>query len=494
MRIPISILKVLTVCYISFALFPFFLGWTELKFGIPLCVLLLYGIFNYSKSLDFNIKEYFSVKSILLAALVIFIWVAFSGAGGMGYQYSDIFKSNTLVLELTQKPWPLEYEVDGERMFLSHYLGYYLPGPALVGFLGYKVVQLFHFFYTLLGISLGMFWLGRFTKQNLSSFALFFILFGGISTFALFSKYGLEAFPQLWDRVINHGYLFWLNSKEVIPLNYMAINDMLYWTPQHVIPSLFGIGLLLNDTFIDKDIRFTPFTISLLAIWSPLVLVGILPFFLFSLFYMRFKGIWNFTNLFIAPVIFGVVAVFLLAIESGELVKNFIITDLSEKGISVFQQLYVYAHFLFFEVLIWAIPIYLVLRNRFEKGNKKLFLFAVLLLVTIPLYRFGLWNDWCNRVSMPALVVLAIFAFKAFSEAKRVNKWILGVLFVLGTHAATIGIVGSFIESGYKINFHPPEESQVLSLPEICVGYPITQFVAHEDTFFFKYLAKKPNK
>ena len=92
---------------------------------------------------------------------------------------------------------------------------------------------------------------------------------------------------------------------------------------------------------------------------------------------------------------------------------------------------------------------------------------------------------------MPALVVLAIFAFKAFIKAKSIKKLVLAGLFILGTHGATIGILGSFIESGYFFKYKPPGQNAVLSLPEICVGYPITQFVASEDAFFFKYVAKK---
>lgn len=492
MRLPISYIKLFSLVYISFALFPFFLGWTRLEYGIPLSLLLGLGYINFYKSLDFSHKEYFSKKSLIFALIIVVIWVGFSGAGGMGYQYSDLFKSNTLIKDLTLNSWPLEYDVAGEKMYLSHYLSYYLPGPALVGFIGYKWAQLFLFFYTLLGISLGVFWLGRFAKGNLGSFAFFFVLFGGIASFALLFKYGGQAFGQLWDRVINHGYLFWLNSQNVIPLNYITICDMLYWTPQHVIPALFGVGFILNDVFIDRDIRFLPFTVSLLAMWSPLVLVGILPFFLFGLFYRRFDGIWHYTNLIIAPIIFGVVAVFLLAIESQDLIKHFILTDLSERGISIGDQVWVYLQFIFFEVLIWAIPVFWVLKSDFEKGHKVLFGLTILLLTCIPLYRFGLWNDWCNRVSMPALVILAIFAFKAFKMAKSIKKLVLGFIFILGTHGATIGILGSFIDSGYFFKFNPPSQNAVLTLHEICVGYPIAQFVASEDAFFFKYVAKKP--
>ena len=162
MRISVAWAKLLSILYVSFSLIPFFLGWVKLMYGIPLLLLLLLGIYNYTRYLNFQSFQTVEKKDFFLGLLVIFIWVAFSGAGGMGFQVSDLFKSNTLLEELTKRPWPLEYDVDGEKMYLSHYLAYYLPGPTLVGFLGYKYAQLFLFFYTLMGVSLGFFWLYRF--------------------------------------------------------------------------------------------------------------------------------------------------------------------------------------------------------------------------------------------------------------------------------------------------------------------------------------------
>lgn len=491
MRLPIAVIRLLTVIYVSFVLIPFFIGWVRIQYAAPLVVLYAWGMYNYYRSLDFSYREFWSKKALLFSALFIFIWVALSGAGGVGYQVSDLSKSNTLIKELTLHTWPLEYAVDGEKMYLSHYLGYYLPGPFLLSWLGYKYVQLFLFFYTLIGISLGVFWLARFAQKDNSLFAGFLILFGGISTFSFLFKFGGEAIAEFVHRVSTHGYVFWLNSWDVIPLNYMAISDMLYWTPQHIIPTFIGIGFLLNDSFIDRDISYTPFAISLLAIWSPLVLVGLFPFFAYVLFHGRFKGIWNITNLLISPAIFGVVAIFLLAIESETLVKHFIFTDLSGRGLTYLDQIGTYFYFVFFEVLIWAIPIFFVLRGTLNLEYKTLLGFTVLLLLLIPFYRFGLWNDWCNRVSMPAIVVLALFAFKGILQSKGLMRFVMLALLTLGSSAAVIGMVGSVKMAGNKVGFFPPELHEVQTLPEICVGYPITQFVAPSHSFFYTHLGKR---
>jgi hypothetical protein len=274
----------------------------------------------------------------------------------------------------------------------------------------------------------------------------------------------------------------------------MSVTDMLYWTPQHFIPAILGIGILLNDAYVEGDLRHTPFFLSLLAMWSPMVLVSLFFPFAFVLFQKKFSGIWNVTNLFIAPVIFFFTGTFLLAIESEELVKHFIITDLSERGFSRLDQVGIYLYFLVFEVVIWAFPVYLVMRRNWPAAHKQLFYFTVLALSLIPLYRFGLWNDWCTRVSMGSLIILAVYAYKAFVQSQGWKHWMMLLLFILGGQAFSIGFLGSVTEMGYRIKFDPPSEPEVLTLPEICVGYPITQFVAPEDSFFYTYLAQKSTK
>ena len=491
MRIPISLLKAVTVVYISFSLFPFFLGWVRPYYSIPLSVLLVFGLYQYIKNLDFRLKEFYPQKQVIGFLIILFLWVSFSGSGGMGYQITDLYKSNTLVKELTNHSWPLEYNVEGQKMYLAHYLSYYIATPAVVGFLGFKAAQLALFIYTFIGVVLGFFWLFRFVKGNMIGFAVFMIFFGGVATVSVLLSQDAGIFEVLKSKILNHGYLFWLNSWETIPLNYMSVTDMLYWTPQHALAAFLGLGLILNDGWVDESIEYLPFKLSLLAMWSPMVLVGLFPLLVFVLLKFKLKGFWNATNLLIAPILFFVQAAYLLSIESGELVQHFIFTDMSAQGVSFTKQIGIYLYFLFFEVFIWAIPAFLIIQKSLKANEKSFLLFVVFLLCLIPLYRFGLWNDWCTRVSMGSLLVLAIYSYKAVNSSSGWQRAVILFVAILGAKAAFIGIAGSARYAGYRPHFMSPDEQQVLSLPEICVGYPITQFVASEDTFFFTHLVKE---
>lgn len=490
MRVSIAWLKLVTLAYVVFPFFPFFIGWVKPIYAIPLCGLLILGIYNFIKDLDFRQKERYSTRWVIATLVLLGIWFSFSGTGGVGYQVSDLDKVNSIVKDLSELPWPVSYEVDGEKLYFSHYLAYYLPGPTLVGFLGYKFVQLFLFLFTALGFVLGIFWLVRFAGEHLFKFTLLFILFGGVSIVSFLIKFGIGTFSEIWLRLQNHGFVFWMNCWDVIPLNYNSITDMLYWTPNHGIAAFIGVGLVLNDTFVDRKINYLPFFLSLLLFWSPLVLVGLFPFFLYSLTYHRFKGIWNVTNLLVAPLVFICIAFFLLSIESSDLVKHFIFSPMELDLHTVWEKVGVYLYFVFFEVIIWAGPIYYFFNKHFKKDEKSLFLFAVGLLILIPLYRFGLWNDWCTRVSYPALIVLAVFAVKAILNSSQWRQIALLAILICGSLSAVLAIGGSAMEKNFRISFDPPPAHQVEDLPGVCVWYPLDQFVAKEDTFFFKYLAQ----
>jgi hypothetical protein len=491
MKVIIDHIRLVTLFYIAFPLLPFFGGWVRLEFAIPLILLLGLGCFQYYNSLTFKENERFRKRDIWVGIAIVSFWLLFSGAGGMGFQFDDHNKNNTLTWELSNNAWPLEYMVDGDRMYLSHYLSYYIMGPFLAGFIGYMYAQAVVFLWTGLGVFLGLFWLARATKNFNWRFFLFVIFFGGVALFSFVLKYKSGFMVELFARLKSHGYVFWMNGWDVIPVNYMGITDMLYWTPQHFIPALLGVGLILNMGLIDKNIKYLPFILSLLAMWSPLILVGLFPFFLYVLWTNKMEGIFNYVNLIIAPLLFGVLFSYLLAIDSGELIKQFIFSYVGERHSSLSTKIVVYFYFILFEVLVWVIPIVFLKWRKWEAGEKPLFLLTCIVLILVPLYRFGLWNDWCTRVSVPALLVLLVYVFKTFMEEKSLRKYSLVVILILSSLGATMDLVGSIYYSGFKPKFAPPTENQVKTLPEICISFPITQFVAKENTFFFKYLARK---
>ena len=66
----------------------------------------------------------------------------------------------------------------------------------------------------------------------------------------------------------------------------------------------------------------------------------------------------------------------------------------------------------------------------------------------------------------------------------------MATLLLCGSISAFLAIGGSTIEKRFTIKFDPPAAHTVQDLPGVCVWYPLDQFVAKGDTFFFKYLAK----
>lgn len=495
LKINISSLKIASVVYLAFPYFIFFLGWLKLPIGFFLSVVLLLALFFFAKNQPKNLYSQISFFQVVACILVVSIWVLFSGSGGFGYQNHDYYKHNSLLKDLTVQHWPVSYNLESGQKFLSHYLAYYLPGPGLFGALGWKYVNLANFFLTIIGVLLSIFWLIRFIGKFSFWVVIIFIFASGAHIFVLLYENGGNITNIISDNINNHKYLFWLNclniNKEPInTINFMTVSDMLYWGPQHAIGAWLAIGLLLND-WMDKNIKYAPFYISLVAFWAPLVLIGLAPLLLFVLVKEKFKGILNIVNLIIAPIIFAVIGLFLTSIKVTELTQHFIFHNRSAIGISLANQILAYLYFIAVEVLIWWIPAYLVLQKTEIKKYNGLFWAALVLLNTIPLFRYGQWNDWCTRTSLPSLYILYAMMAMAIIHTRNIKyKLFLVSICIICSISPAILILSSLKSNGYKIKWSPPAEEFIGDLPSASVGFPVDQFVADPDRLFYKYLAK----
>jgi hypothetical protein len=492
MTIKLSIprLKILSVVYLAFPYIIFFMGWLKQPIALALTVVLLYGLFIYQKNQAQKTIIEIPLLQLALIAGITLIWMLFSGAGGFGYQNHDYYKHNYLQYDLFLQKWPISYQVADQTKYLSHYLAYYLPGPAIFASLGWKYVQLANFIFTFSGVLLAVFWLMKFLGRFSYLALILFIFCSGLHIFILIYDHGFNLWPVMAEKIKNHGFVFWTNSLGILPLNFMGNSDMLYWGPQHAIATWLAIGLLINDWLLDNNLKYSPFYISLIAFWAPLVLIGLAPFLLVALISIRFKGIFNELNLIIAPIVFGVIALFLTSIETGDLLQHFIFQSKPIQSASYLSQALTYLYFITVEVLIWWAPSYLILKNHVSKQYKALFITALVVLFFTPLFRYGLYNDWCSRVSLPALFVVFSMAIMAIFISKSTpQKVLLSSLFAAASIGPIILIAGSIRYSHYKISWQPPVEKQMRNLP--ATDFPIEQFVASPDEPFFKYFAKQ---
>lgn len=497
-KFNISLLKIASILYLAFPLFIFFIGWFKLPISLFLCGLLGWGLALVIKNQQQKIFFEAPVFQIVILFSIVLFWLLISGAGGFGYQNHDYFKHNSLLKDLTDQTWPVSYNLPNGKKYLSHYLAYYLPGPALFYSLGWKYVNMANFIFTVIGVVLSVFWALRWVGKFSFWVLIIFIFGAGSHLFILLYQHGFNLPEIIVENIQNHKYLFWLNclnvnGSPINNINFMSVSDMLYWGPQHAIACWLAMGILLND-WLDGNIRFSPFYVSLVAFWAPLVLIGIAPFLLYVLVSERFKGIFNIVNLIIAPIIFGVIALFLTSIKTNELIHHFLIHNRESDGISISQQIGAYLYFIVVEVLIWWVPSYLVLRKSSLKKYNQLFWLVLFVLLLVPFFRYGQWNDWCTRVSLPALYLLYLMMAMAIFEVKVWSKKIyLIAICVICSLSPIILMLSSLNETNYRIKWAPPKAEFIGDLPSASVGFPVEQFVADPNCLFYKYLAKTKN-
>ena len=196
-------------------------------------------------------------------------------------------------------------------------------------------------------------------------------------------------------------------------------------------------------------------------------------------------------NLLIAPIIFAVIGLFLTSIKVTELTQHFLFHDRSTMGITLANQVFAYLYFISVEVLIWWVPAYLVLRKTVLKKFNGLFWLVLVLLITIPFFRYGQWNDWCTRASLPSLYILYCMMAMAIFYAKTIKtKALLISICVICALSPSILMLSSLKANNFNIKWSPPAEEFIGDLPSASVGFPVDQFVADPDCFFYKYLAK----
>jgi hypothetical protein len=99
------------------------------------------------------------------AICLTIMWVSLSGAGGAGYQNGDYVASNSLLKDLINRSWPLEYDIPAgpgdsrsSHLYLVYYFAYYLPAAVVGKALGCEAANVAVFAWTCLGVLLALSW------------------------------------------------------------------------------------------------------------------------------------------------------------------------------------------------------------------------------------------------------------------------------------------------------------------------------------------------
>lgn len=364
--------------------------------------------------------------SLFLAGLALLLCLL-GGEGRLFYANYDWQIRDAVLADMIRQPWPFAYTARGEPEVLRAPIGMFLF-PALVG----KAFGLRAADWALLA-------------QN--TLALTVLLALGTTLFRHARKRvigllvavwfsGMDVFGLLFMRAIGRSELAFDHIEPWASLQYSSNITLLFWVPQHALAGWFGAVLFLLHRAGAVRLGVFLASVPLLALWSPLSVLGLLPF-------AAVAGLTALAKRRLTAYDFLLPAIAtLLALASA--------AYLSAGGDSVGTRLQrpsglAYLAIQLFEVLPFVVAALMAVpRSRF--GRAPVVIAAACLLV-LPFIQIGTSVDLMMRGSIPALTIVAVAIGEALgnvdrgaSEFRRLGAMALVVILAVGAVTPTLEI------------------------------------------------------
>lgn len=490
-------LRSLSVVYIALPLLIFLLGWVWWPWALVLVVALGCGVALVIRGGPPEgppVREH-DWRLYALVAVVLFAWLSISGIGGFGFQNHDWRFRNTVLRTLVEEPWPPVVTFDGEPRMLVSYLAYYLPA-AVVGKLGqaalgsgWWLANAVLWLWSFAGAGLAVAWLMRHARTYSVVPVLLLVAFCGFDVVAWWITWG--DLPKI-TRPIG------LWSQREILLYYPGFTPQMYWVPHQALAAWIVVCLILNDGVAQRTSRNLVFFGGIALIWSPFVTLGLIPYAGWVAVRSRLEGLVSVQNA-IGLALASVVALFLAGVDGGKLAHG-----LHWRSQYIPRQKYV-ALFLLFLMSKFGVYAIFVRRTLLDSPEwrstlSSLFWTTVLCLCLIPLYRFGHYNDFCMRVSIPSLFVLLILIATALrpEHFRQAGRRVPAVVLVLVVFVGSYSAVGEVSKNIAKIYGNPaiwPLGVPIASVMDFAQRAKKRrlfgrQYTARLDTTFTRYLAR----
>ncbi|BCM91763.1 hypothetical protein IAD21_03638 [Abditibacteriota bacterium] len=495
-RVPAVVVRrlcLLTLFYLALPLLIFFLGWLRPFCGIPASLLLL-GTLGILTRRGWNVlpgeatpaRDEWSAltKALLWTWVPIALMTLQVGVGGFGmgtYDWDN--KHNLIFADLVRFSWPVIYHGEGtpsSGLMLVYYSAYYLPAAAVGKLLGWNAANVAWQLWTQLGMLLVCGWLVAFAGTRVRWLGFLFLVFSGAALLG-FLVHNFDATlrlsPASGARLMNFDAIHRWNTTVSYYVLYGSNILQLFWAPQHLLTGWLGISLLLNrwnaERIPEKNGASWDggwggsalFGWGMLVFWSPLAALGCLPF----LLAVGAREIRNSArekdkkrdistlkltmSIVLTSAICALVVALYLAVRTppppdaapqrGEHLEFLLAPLLHIEG---WHALWRYGTFVLVEfgllyALIWP------RRNdrelRIWRAPLGVGLFVLLLL---PCFIYGFYNDLSLRASIPSLAILffstTIFLQSSFvSRARRAGVFVLllcGTVVFL-TYSRTVG-------------------------------------------------------
>lgn len=482
--ILINFLVLISFCYLLFPVIIFICGFVRIEIAVVLIASLCYASYRFigdaGVSMDWKIyvKRFLGEWKVwrgqfVLMGVLALAWLSFSSIGGIGYRNFDSDIRSSLLWHLVTGSWPLyledgyfgnEFGVNSDKAYV-YYFAYYLPAAVTGKLLGWKAANLALFAYSWLGAFLALMLVRTYVRGR--GYLITLMVFAGICLFG-----GM-------DYVCNWLLGFTADRSEmwISPLHYFSHTRNLFWAAHHCLPTWLMIGIILNRRQISPVLmRIFPLAVVSILLWSPLCLIGLIPFILTTVRYY-----WN---EWLRLSLVNISTCFLFIVLTAFIISN----DFSFKMLYAPNVIEGYG----VQYSLLVVAEFGILSSIFVFSNRRIpdydiLIIAFVLLFTIPFIILGKWNDWSIKLSMPPLFVLSIFIIKQIIwliENKRKAACISILLF--GACALTPLEELIYSAKNYRISFERPPE-----IRQFGPNYIVWQQLGDPESLFFRYLARR---
>jgi hypothetical protein len=512
-------LRAATWLFLASPVLIFSLGWLRAWLGLPLASLIAAGVAAEVRRAAREARtapparnaDALPLWAIALGLLPITALVLMCGAGGVGWQALDWTKHNALLRDLIDQPWPVAWDVAGERLGLVYYVAWYLPA-ALAGKLGgWELANAVLFATTLAGALLAALWVMAFARGAPVVAGLVLAGFAGLDVLSRLPGWEWEldrAWRRIWWGFAAEWWAEWLDFPGTV--------GSLFWAPPQLLGSWLSAALVVDATR-RRDGRFPPaLLLALASLWSAFGSLGVAA--LAWAPAAVAAGAWRerlrrqLSLATAAGVALGAVVVVYYAARFEPYALPAVYTlDLTTIPNGLLPAALGLAWPEFFRRMLgfWllefgvlgALLACLVRPWRAARSDVLLLAAALLALCALSFFRYGRWNDLAMRGSAPALFVLLVLAAGALRQIRTrpVAVGALALVLALGS-LTSLSEVRRIRNGGMRGEswFAAPDLSRVYDLFEQHLGRRgasrfdfVMQYVGPLRAPFFAHLAPR---
>ena len=417
MRIRRKWLVIFSLIYLYLPIVIFLLGWTRLIICF-ICFTAIGYAFIHAYPIACGGDDEGSMirldPLITIFAFLFFLWIGYyAGWGRWVDQAGDWNKHNAVLSDLVNKSWPVYYSNGKDHSMLVYYIAQYIV-PGFIGKQAGSVRTAEIMLYVWNEAGLFLAFIHAVTLVKADRYIMQFITAVVLPFFGIplwISEYVLRLVSD-FNRV---GEGFWYFWEGDILIQYSHNFTLLRW----VVPQVIACWIIMALFMELRDAVEVHALIALPGLlFGTLSFLGMIPIIIAGDCEMLFRGRSLKNAIRKVLSIENILIMFTLGVVLGLYFYGNVFSEKPDSvGLSMIQynsDIIVYFVFVFVNILVYAVILWK------DNGSDPVFFFSIVMLIILPLFRMGVYNDLVMRSSIPGLFVLMILILRF------INKYMAG--------------------------------------------------------------------